>query len=183
MTPLTATAVAPTGAERKGSNMEMDEALAGLARALGRETVAVRELREALVRQRDGVAADAIEAVHGSCDDIARLLVTLDTAKRHRVGLMQRLVPDGPATLESLAAACGGSLPADLAGAGLELRREAAEAAREAAINRVVLQRTVEAGEAFLQALFAGAGEKDPVYRAGERRDDDGSGFLLDRTA
>ena len=57
------------------------------------------------------------------------------------------------------------------------------ETAREAAVNRTVLKRTVEAGEAFLQALFTGVSEPQTVYRAGERREDDGSGFLLDRTA
>jgi hypothetical protein len=135
------------------------------------------------VRQREGVAADAIDAVNGSCDDIARLLVTLDSAKRVRMDLLGRLLPDGPRTIEAVAATCGGCLPPALAEASQSLRREAAAAANEAAVNRVVLQRTVEAGEAFLQALFAGAGDRDSVYRSGERRDDDGSGFLLDRTA
>ncbi len=179
MTPAMATAPA----EGMGMDMQTDEALAGLARVLARETAAVRELRDALVRQREGVAGNAIDAVQGSCDDIARLLVTLDAAKRSRVGMLARLVPDGPGTLEAVAALCGGSLPPALAEASLALRREAAATAREAAVNRAVLQRTVEAGEAFLQALFAGAGDRDSIYHAGEHRDDDGSGFLLDRTA
>jgi hypothetical protein len=183
MTSPMATAVAPARGERKGTTMHTDEALASLARALTREAEAVQELRAALVRQREGVAADATDAVNGSCDDIARLLVTLDSAKRVRVELLSRLLPDGPGTMEALAAACGGSLPPALAVASQALRREAATAANEAAVNRVVLQRTVEAGEAFLQALFAGAGDRDSVYRSGERRDDDGAGFLLDRTA
>jgi hypothetical protein len=164
-------------------DMQTDEALAGLARVLTRETEAVRELREALVRQREGVAGNAIAAVHGSCDDIGRLLVTLDAAKRTRVEMLARLVPDGPGTLEAVALMCGGALPPALAEASLTLRREAADTAREAAVNRAVLQRTVEAGEAFLQALFASAGDRDSVYHPGEHRDDDGSGFLLDRTA
>ena len=170
-------------AERRGTDMQTDETLATLTRTLTREAEAVRELREALVRQREGVAANAIPAVHGSCDDIARLLVTLDTAKRLRMGMLERLVPEGPVTLDAVAALCGGTLPPALAQAGQLLRREAADAAREAAVNRAVLQRTVEAGEAFLQALFASAGDRDSVYHAGERREDDGSGFLLDRTA
>ena len=183
MTSPMATAMAPARAERKGTSMQMDEALAGLARALAREAEAVHELREALVRQREGVAADAIDAVNSSCDDIARLLVTLDTAKRLRMDLLARLLPDGPRTMEAVVSLCGDSLPAALAEASQALRREAATAANEAAVNRVVLQRTVEAGESFLQALFASAGDRDSVYRAGERREDDGSGFLLDRTA
>lgn len=183
MTSPMATATAPGRAERKGTHMQTDEALAGLARALAREAEAVHELREALVRQREGVAADAIDAVNGSCDDIARLLVTLDSAKRLRLDMLARLLPDGPRTMEAVAGMCGNSLPPALAEASQALRREAAGAAREAAVNRVVLERTVEAGEAFLQALFASAGDRDSVYRSGDRRDDDGSGFLLDRTA
>jgi len=179
MTPTMATAVA----EGNAMDMQKDEALAGLARVISREAEAVRELREALVRQREGVAANAIDAVHGSCDDIGRLLVTLDAAKRLRMEMLSRLVPDGPGTLEAVAATCGGDLPPALAEASQALRREAKGAAREAAVNRAVLQRTVEAGEAFLQALFTGIAEPEPVYRAGERREDDGSGFLLDRTA
>jgi hypothetical protein len=170
-------------AEGKVMEKQTNEALAALARVLMREKEAVRELREALVRQREGVAANAIAAVHGSCDDIGRLLVTLDAAKRLRMERIARLVPDGPGTLEAIAALCGGELPPDLAGASQALRREAAEAAREAAVNRAVLQRTVEAGEAFLQSLFASAGDRDSVYYPGEHREDDGSGFLLDRTA
>jgi len=157
--------------------------MAALGRALARETQAVHELREALVRQRDGVARDSIPTVHGSCDDIGRLLVTLDSSRRHRTALLAELVPGPDPTLDALASAMGTSFPAELSEARVALRREAEAAAREAAVNRVVLQRTVEAGEAFLQALFAGAGGQDPVYRLGEKRDDDGSGHLLDRKA
>ena len=164
--------------------MQKDETLAVLARALGREATAVRELRESLVRQREGVASDSIETVHRSCDDIGRLLVTLDAAKpsslRDPPGFRARRRDVARRPLR-----IAGRLPA----AALWRKpvtccaRRLRQPPGEAAVNRVVLQRTVEAGEAFLQALFAGAGERDPVYRAGERRDDDGSGFLIDRTA
>jgi len=158
-------------------------ALAELARVLARESNLVRDLREALVRQRAGVAADSTADVQGSCDDIARILVALDGARRNRAALLSDLVGSVPATLEELARALGGMLPPAVAQAGLALRREAESTAREAAVNRTVLQRTVEAGEAFLQALFTSTMSPDPVYHAGERRDDDGAGFLLDRTA
>ncbi len=179
MSPQTTAPVEPVRADGKVGGMHEDELLETLARAVAREAAAVSDLREALVRQRDGVARDAIDSVHASCDDIARLLVTLDASRTHRVRLLSTLVPDGPATLEGLAESRGGLLPPALAEAGLALRRAAEGAAREASVNRVVLQRTVEAGESFLQALFAGG--PDPVYRPGDRRDDDGSGKLLDR--
>jgi hypothetical protein len=160
------------------------DVLADLVRAVVRETDAVRELREALVRQRAGVAADATADVHASCDDIARILVTLEQAKRHRAAVLAAAAREHPPTLEGLAAAFDGALPPPLAEAAQALRREAEGAAREASVNRVVLQRTVEAGEAFLQALFTGTATPDAVYRPGARsNDDDGAGFLLDRTA
>jgi len=161
---------------------DRQRALEAIAQGLRREAATAEELREALIRQRAGVAADSAGAVHASCDDIARILVALDSARRHRVERLESLIPARPATLEALAAELGGTLPPGLSDAAQALRRAAGSAAREAAVNRTVLQRTVEAGEAFLQALFAGTGEPDAVYRAGERRDD-GAGFLLDRTA
>ncbi len=180
---MTATAMATTGTHGKGRDMHPQQALTDLAGALVREAETVRVLREALVRQRAGVAADSTAAVHGSCDDIGRILVALESAKRYRGALLAALLPGEAATLEALTASLGGTLPPDLAAARTTLRREAEETAREAAVNRTVLKRTVEAGEAFLQALFTGVSEPEAVYRAGERREDDGSGFLLDRTA
>lgn len=166
---------------RGGDGARRDEALAELARALTREAGVVRDLREALLRQRAGVAADAVADVHVSCDDIARVLVTLDSARRHRATVLGSLVRETPATLEALARELGGSLPPELAEAALALRREAEATAGEAAVNRTVLQRTVEAGEAFLQALFTSTTPPDPVYRHGDRREDEAAGFLLDR--
>jgi hypothetical protein len=160
-----------------------DDALAALGRALDHETEAVRELREALVRQREGVAGDSTDAVLGSCDDIGRLLVTLESSRRHRARLLSAMVPGAEPTLDDLDRSRPGGLPPALAASRDALRAEAEATAREAAVNRVVLQRTVEAGEAFLQALFAGATGAGQPYRAGERREADGSGFLLDRTA
>ncbi len=158
-----------------------NEALAELTRALTREASVVGELREALLRQRAGVAADAVAEVHVSCDDIARVLVSLDSARRHRGAVLGALVEETPPTIEALARSLGGSLPAELDEAVQRLRHEAEATAREAAVNRTVLQRTVEAGEAFLQALFTSATPPDPVYRPGERREDEAAGFLLDR--
>ena len=175
------TAIPRENATERSRSMRHAEALAELARVLVREADVVHELREALVRQRAGVAADSTPAVHGSCDDIARILVALDSTRRHRASLLENLVGRTPATLEALGTELGGALPPPIAEASVALRREALGAAREAAVNRTVLQRTVEAGEAFLQALFTNAGAPEAVYRPGERRDDDGSGFLLDR--
>jgi hypothetical protein len=181
MSAQVANAIPRTHAAGGDAAMRQAEILTELARVLAREAEVVHALREALVRQRAGVAADSTPDVHGSCDDIARILVALDNARRHRSSLLANLAGGTPTTLEALARELGGTLPPELAEAAAVLRREAEGAAREAAVNRTVLKRTVEAGEAFLQALFTDAGEPEAVYRPGERRDDDGAGFLLDR--
>lgn len=154
-----------------------------LAGALLREAQAVNELRDALSRQRQGVATDSVPAVNASCDDIGRILVALDAARRARAGLLGPLAPEGGTPWEALERLFGGRLPEPLAEARRALRAAAESAAREAAINRVVLRRTIESGEAFLQALFSNVAEPEPTYRAGERADEGGPGFLLDRKA
>lgn len=154
-----------------------------LARALDREAAAVGELGAALDRQRHGVATDSTAAVNASCDDIGRILVALDAARRARAALLAPLVREGEAPFEALERLFGGTLPEPVARARRSLRAAAETAAREAAINRVVLQRTLQSGEAFLQALFSNVAEPEPTYRAGERPDEGGPGFLLDRKA
>lgn len=183
MSTQVATAMPRARAAETDAAMRQSEALAELARVLVREGDVVRDLREALVRQRAGVAADSTQDVHGSCDDIARILVALDNTRRHRSSLLVTLCGNASVTLEQLATELGGALPAAVTEAATALRKDAETTAREAEVNRTVLKRTVEAGEAFLQALFTDAGEPEAVYRPGERRDDDGAGFLLDRQA
>ncbi|MFN8588891.1 MAG: hypothetical protein U1E86_28000 [Burkholderiaceae bacterium] len=172
-----------TETARMDSPNRRDAAIAELTRALHRETETVRELREALLRQRAGVAADSPGAVNESCDDVARLLVAIEAAKKNRAMRIEAIAPEAGPSLVRLEALLGPACPPELVEGHRTLRREAEATAREAAVNRAVLARTVEAGEAFLQALFSGSTAPEPVYRAGERREDDGAGFLLDRKA
>lgn len=160
-----------------------DRLVRELVLVLEREAQAVRELRDALARQRDGVAHDSTGAVHASCDDIGRILVTLEAARRARARLLEPIAGPGEAPLAALERVCGGALPEPLGTARAALRVAAEGAAREAAINRAVLRRTIESGEAFLQALFSNLAEPDPTYHAGERPDEGSPGFLLDRKA
>ncbi len=173
----------PTEKGRMDASNRRDAAIAELTRTLQRETETVRELREALLRQRSGVAADSAGAVNESCDDIARLLVAVEAAKKHRAMRIDAVAPEAGASLDRLEVSLGAQCPGALLDAHRVLKREAEATAREASVNRAVLARTVEAGEAFLQALFSGSTAPDPVYRAGERREEDGAGFLLDRKA
>ena len=173
------------GAARRGrgGRASAEGAAAELVRVMAAESAAVSELREALLRQRAGVATGSAEGVAASCDDIGRILLTLGEAHRQRGALLEALTGDASAPLETLEGSYGGELPAALAAARDGLRREAGLTATEATINRAVLRSAVEAGESFLQALFSAAGDPEPVYRTPERRDDAGQGFLLDRRA
>lgn len=154
-----------------------------LTRAIEREVALVDALRTALQRQRAGVAANDPAAVQSCCDEIARVLESIETAREGRSTALAALTGDGAMKLAALERALHRELPADLVHARRALRLAAEAAAAETATNHVVLQRTIEAGDAFLQALFSSASEPDPVYRAGEKRAEGDPGFLVDRQA
>jgi hypothetical protein len=171
--------------EREGtaSGSPQDTMLRELTRALEREVGLVSGLRDALQRQRAGIAANDTDTVQSTCDEIAHILSALETAREGRGRALEALTGDPNAALSSLERFVAGAMPAPLAAARRALRAAAESAATETATNHVVLQRTLEAGEAFLQALFSNASDPDPVYRAGERRAEGDPGFLVDRKA
>jgi hypothetical protein len=142
-----------------------------LAEGLAREAGLVGELSAALIRQRAAIGADDPGAVEQAGGDIGRLLFTLGEARRGRDRIMDSLGARPDQSLGLLARALGGPLPPTLEEARSRLGRAAEEAAREAAVNRVVLRRALDAGEAFLQRLFAGTADPPPSYAAGERRE------------
>lgn len=160
-----------------------DTMLRELTRALEREVGLVTGLRDALQRQRASIAANDTALVQSSCDEIAHILSALETAREGRGNALEALSGDANTALSALETCVAGPLPAALTSARRALRAQAQSAATETATNHVVLQRTLEAGEAFLQALFSNASDPDPVYRAGERRAEGDPGFLVDRKA
>ncbi len=159
----------------------MDE----LAVALEREATLTTQLRDALSRQRASVAIDDVAAVLSSCDEVSHVLLTLEEARRSRAAAMLKLTGDAEAGLAALEERVVGPLSERLTQARQSLRVAAGETALEAAVNHTVLRRAVEAGEAFLQALFSTTMEPEPVYRSGDRKDESagGAGWLLDRKA
>ena len=79
-----------------------------------------------------------------------------------------------------------GPLPEGFIRARAELREAAQGAATDVSINHAVLRRAVEAGEGFLQRLFASAADPPAVYGAGDKHGDPpagGPGVILDRSA
>jgi len=122
--------------------------------------------------------------VDDSSDVTSRLLLALDEAKRRRTDIVAALTGDPGVPLGHLETQLGESLPPAVESARLTLQRAAADVSREAAINRVVLRRAVEAGEAFLQDLFSGGEPQPPGYGAASPPSPpSASGRLLDRTA
>jgi hypothetical protein len=153
-----------------------------LTAALEHEALAVRELGEALVQQRSAVAASDIAAVNASVDDVGRLLLAVDEARRHRMAVAAELGGDPGASLEGFMPPPGTPGAGAYAAARAALRREAEKTAHEAAVNRTVLRSAVEAGDAFLQALFSSSVDPSPVYGAAEHQDRPRSpGFILNR--
>jgi hypothetical protein len=155
-----------------------------LTAALEHEIVAIRELGETLVQQRSAVAASDIAAVNASVDDVGRLLLAVDEARRHRLAVVAEL-GGGPGTsLGEFEPPPGTPGAGTYAAARAALRREAEQAAHEAAVNRTVLRSAVEAGNAFLQALFSSSADPSPVYSAAEHQDRPSSpGFIVNRRA
>jgi hypothetical protein len=157
-------------------------ALEHLAQALERETELAVELRDTLRRQRAAVATCAVEAVTASVGDLQRVLLALEDAHRPRAAIVAEVTGDPSMALENLESRTGDALPPRLVTARARLREAAAEAAHEAAVNRVVLRRVVEAGEAFLQELFSSSSGPAPAYGPSDTSPPRGDpGFLLDR--
>ena len=155
-----------------------------LTTALEHEIVAIRELGEALVQQRSAVAASDIAAVNASVDDVGRLLLAVDESRHHRTTVVAELGGTPGASLDEFEPSPGTPGAGAYAAARATLRRVAEKAAHEAAVNRTVLRSAVEAGNAFLQALFSSAEDPAPVYRGAESRAHSrSSGFILNRRA
>ena len=158
--------------------------LDALRAALLREAELAVQLRDELVQQRGAVASGEPVSVDRSSEATSRLLLALDEAKRRRADIVAALTGDPAVPLDHLEAQLGQSLPPAVESARLTLRRAAADVSREASINRVVLRRAVEAGEAFLQDLFSGGEPRPPSYGAQTPAPPPSpAGRLLDRTA
>jgi hypothetical protein len=154
-----------------------------LATALAQEERLIHELADVLERQRAGVAADDAAGIDDSVRALSRTLLMLDEARRQRTDLVEQLTGDADLPLASLELRLGGSLPASVLAARQRVREAAERAAREVRVNQNVLRRAIEAGDAYLQALFASAGDGTPVYSPGARGAEPRQGLLLNRTA
>ena len=155
-----------------------------LGTILRREAELAVQLREELLRQRAAVADGDTAAVNRGSEATSRLLLAMDEAKQRRGEIVAALTGDSEVPLDHLEKHIGQPLPTAVESARLTLRQAALDVAREAAINRVVLRRAVEAGEAFLQDLFSGEQTQAPTYGVTTPTSPPPpAGRLLDRTA
>lgn len=167
--------------EHDEADVTVTRGIAELTAVLGREQQLVDELRAALTRQRDAVAGDDPDAVDASVHALGRTLLTLEEARRRRSEVVRALTGRADAPLGELEQAVGGPLPEPLVQARRGLRDAAMRTAHEVRINQHVLRRALEAGDAFLQQLFAGGADPSPAYGRAPRATE-APARLLDRT-
>jgi hypothetical protein len=110
------------------------------------------------------------------------LLHLLAEARLARRAALEAVVGPGAATLAGAARVIGAALPGPVTAAADRMTRHAREVAREAGINRAVLRGAIEAGDAFLQALFS-AGEDAAQGYGAERSAPRPRARLVDRSA
>ena len=157
--------------------------LAELAALLDREAVAAEQLVAVLLEQRGAVAANQPEAVNATVDAIGRILLALTEARERRAALNLEIAGEREVPLDRLVERLGVPLSREFVEARVRLRRAAEDVTREATINRAVLGRTLQAGQAWLQALFSTAFDPTPGYRADDRSEPGTPGVLFDRSA
>lgn len=160
-----------------------DQRTVELVAALDRERVLVEELADVLARQRAAVAQDDPDAVDSSVQNLGRVMLTLDDARRRRIDLVGDIAGDPDLSLSMLEKRLGNPLPPDVEQARRALRAAAEQCAREVRVNQNVLRRALESGDAYIQTLFSGGNDPSPVYVPGPRGTEPRQGLLLNRTA
>lgn len=159
--------------------------VSALAVAMADEAQLIGELRETLLRQRAGVALSDVAAIEGSIQALGRTLFTLDEARRRRTAITNTLTGQEGMSCQELESSLGTPLPESVAAARRAIHQAALQATEDVAVNQQVLKRALEAGESFLQQLFATASDPLPNYTGADSRQDHPAptGFLINRTA
>jgi hypothetical protein len=153
-----------SGPRRPSESGAVDVTCLHLSRALDAERALIDDLRQALLRQRAGIAADDSGSIEVSAQIISRLLVALADARHRRTQLLTTLTGGRQVPLAQLEAVLGRAIPPVLQESRDAIRGAAEAVAREVSINQHVLRKALEAGDAFLQRLFASSVNPMPVY-------------------
>ncbi len=159
--------------------------LTALAGAMADEAQLISELRDTLLRQREGVALADVGAIESSIHALGRTLFTLDEARRRRTAITAALTGQDSLGCHELESSLGRPLPEPVATARRAIQHAALQATEDVAVNQQVLKRALEAGESFLQQLFVTASNPLPTYGAGDPRPEAAAamGVLVNRTA
>ncbi|HLU24502.1 MAG TPA: flagellar export chaperone FlgN [Longimicrobiales bacterium] len=124
-----------------------------LADALRTEARLLGELSQVLRDQREGIAAEDMESVNDSIHAVHRLLLTLGEARLRRRTLVQVLTGREDVPLSELVEALGDAATDAVTAARDEVRAVAAELVRDLSLNRRILDRAIQAGEAHVRVL------------------------------
>lgn len=161
-----------------GSHVTID----ALVQALVTEERLLRELKQVLHDQRQGVAMGDLDRINGSVFAAHRILRTMSEARRRRRTLVGALAGAEDVALSDLEATLGPRCTDELCAARDRLVETARVVSREIALNRRVLQAALRAGDEHLRALLGGAvaafGYDSSAQPVADVR---GHGILIDR--
>lgn len=158
--------------------------IGGLTEALVSERSLLDDLVAVMLRQRQAVREDDLDAIENGVFTTHRLLTTLGEARKRRRMLVQMLAGSDGVGIEGLEKALGMRMSPALAEALDSIRATATTLSREVAINRQLLREALEASDAYVRMLYTP--DTAASYPAEIRRTDAGSdrpgGALINRT-
>lgn len=153
--------------------------LDSLTDALQTERRLLDELNKVMVRQRESIARDDLEAIDESVFSAQRVLRTLQESRRRRRSLLELIGVDRELPLRELEEQLGSVVNDTLARSRDELLASAEALSRELNSNRQVIDGALTVGEQLLRA-FTGNTEPSPLYQPGAEPDKGGTtGALL----
>ena len=154
--------------------------LEALTDALQTERRLLDELGKVLVRQRESIGKDDLEAIDESVYSAQRVLRTLQEARRRRRSLLELIGVDRELPLRELEDELGAAVSDVLAVARDELLSSAEVLSRELNNNRQVIDGALSVGEQLLR-VFTGNTDPPPLYQPGAEADKNGgaAGALL----
>ena len=144
-----------------------DEAagFAALTGTLEEESRLMRELTEALLKQRAAVASRDVETVDTETTHITRVLEEVGKTQARRQEMLRALGGDARSSLRDMESRTGVPLPPSVQHARAGLAQAAREANHQLVINDAVLRRAVETETDFLKTVFSSLEAESPSYR------------------
>ena len=153
--------------------------LESLTDTLQSERRLLDDLTKVMVRQRESIAKDDLEAIDESVFSAQRVLRTLQEARRRRRTLLELIGVDRDLPLRELEHQIGPAVSEVLSAARDALLDSAATLSRELTSNRQVIHGALAIGEQLLR-VFTGTSERPTLYDQGaESEQGSSAGALL----